>query len=111
MLRDDVVDASILLGEGDPEVALEHIGEEQRVLLVQGLIQAVGPFQVGAYFRRDRLVVHQRVAGDSVHPEKRRRGDKPDGDHPRQEPSGDIAPHQFALPSMCARGSDVPMKA
>ena len=66
MIADDVVHLSILLGEGNAEVALKHIAEENEVLLGNGFIQSVFTFEVGAYLRRYGFVVHERIAGDLI---------------------------------------------
>ena len=50
-LKDDVVDASTFLCEGDPEVALQHVGHKDPVLLKRRLVETPPCLQIRFDFR------------------------------------------------------------
>ena len=93
MVTDNVIDPSVLLGERNAKIALQHIAQEYEILFCFGFIQAIFFFKVRADFRRHCLVVHQWVARNLVHGEEGRGCDKPDSNDACNEPLDGVGKH------------------
>ena len=94
MLTDNVVDLPVFLGEGDAEIALSEVFQEDQILRANGFFETIFGFEIGADFFRKRLVAGQWVARHRVHGEEGGGGDKPDGDDALYESLKGITPHQ-----------------
>ena len=93
MITNNIVHLSILLGKGDPKIALKHIAEKDNVLFRDRLIETVLCLQVSADFSRDSLVVHERVAWYLVHGDECGSGDEPDRYHPGDQSFDRVIEH------------------
>ena len=56
MLTDNVVDLPVFLGEGDAEIALSQVFQEDQILRANGFVETIFGFEIGADFFRKRLV-------------------------------------------------------
>ena len=93
VLSDDVVNAAILLGEGNPEITVEHVIQKNDVLLGDRPVQAIALLQIALNLLGRRSLVREGIARHGVHCDERRRRDEPYGDGSLDEPLEGVAQH------------------